>query len=161
MQMLTPIERDLRTAPPAADSALAARAPFAARHALALAMLLVLPIAAQSPGVPSGSPVNRSRQQQQQDQPDSSPMSSSLDARRITQLNLIRQKNMASDAEKLLRIARELSNDANADSSALSPAERMHKAAEIEKLAKGVREKMTYAIGISSDPANPFSIVSR
>jgi hypothetical protein len=159
--MLTPIERNKRMTTSPAESPLRAGWHFGARRALALVMLLVLPIAAQSPGVPSGSPVNRSRQQQQQDQPDSSPMSSSLDARRITQLNLIRQKNMASDAEKLLRIARELSNDANADSSALSPAERMHKAAEIEKLAKGVREKMTYAIGISSDPANPFSIVSR
>jgi hypothetical protein len=125
-------------------------------------MLLVLPIAAQSPGVPGGAPVSRSRQQQQQqEQPESGPMSLSLDARRIIQLNLIRQKNMVSDAAKLLRIAQELSNDANADTSALSPAERMHKAAEIEKLAKGVREKMTYAVGISSDPTVPFSITTR
>lgn len=88
-------------------------------------------------------------------------MDGRIEARRIVQLNLLRQKSMVSDADKLLRLAQELDNDAKAGASALSPAERMRKAAEIERLAKEVKEKMTYSIGDPPQPATPFAIYTR
>ena len=88
-------------------------------------------------------------------------MDGRIEARRIVQLNLLRQKAMVSDADKLLRLAQELDNDAKGDASKLSPAERMRKAAEIERLAKEVREKMTYSIGAPPEPSGPFAIYSR
>jgi hypothetical protein len=159
---LNEIERNVRTAISPADSASEPRRRFVARRALAFAMLLVLPIAAQSPGLPGGSPVNRGRQQQQPDLPDSGFSGDQrIEAVRIAKLNLIRHKSMISDADKLLRLAQELNNDANADSSALSPSERMHKAAEIGKLAKDVREKMAFTIGTPQETATPFNVLTR
>jgi hypothetical protein len=66
-----------------------------------------------------------------------------MDAKRIGVLNRMRQKSIVDDTTKLLILARQL----NADSATLSDSERMHKAAEIEKLAKSVKDKMSYAIG--------------
>ncbi len=66
-----------------------------------------------------------------------------MDQKRIAVLNRLRQKAIVDDTTKLLRLAKEL----NADSVNMSSAERIHKAAEIEKLAKSVKEKMSYAIG--------------
>jgi hypothetical protein len=66
-----------------------------------------------------------------------------LDQKRISLLNKLRQRSMIDDATKLLFLARQL----NAAPSSMSDAERMHKAAEIEKLAKSVKEKMSYAVG--------------
>jgi hypothetical protein len=66
---------------------------------------------------------------------------------------------MVSDADRLLRLAQELNDDASA--SALAPADRMRKAAEIERLAKEVREKMTFTITPAAEPAGPFAIYSR
>jgi hypothetical protein len=83
-----------------------------------------------------------------------------MEARRFTALNQMRQKSMKSDAEKLLRLAQELNDDAGG-SGTLSSAERMRKAAEIEKLAKGVKEKMTYAIGAPTEIPGPFAIYQR
>lgn len=74
-----------------------------------------------------------------------------MEARRIATLNLIRQKSMVSDADKLLQLARELNDDAVAGGTKMSATERMRKAAEIEKLAKNVKDKMTYAIGGPSE----------
>lgn len=133
---------------PAAEPRRAARpAAHNPRRLLALALLAGLPMAAQSPGIPGvplhlqnparpGSPYDPS------DVPDTV-----MDARRIEILNAMRQKAMASDAEKLLRLAKELNDDANAGGAVLTPAEKVHKAAEIEKLAKNVKDKMIYAIG--------------
>jgi hypothetical protein len=77
-----------------------------------------------------------------------------LDQKRISVLNKLRQRSMVDDAAKLLFLARQL----NAEASNLSDSERMHKAAEIEKLAKSVKEKMSYAVG--DNPVAPsFSTV--
>jgi hypothetical protein len=77
-----------------------------------------------------------------------------MQARRITALNLLRHKEMVNDASRLLRLAQEL----NAESKNLSPAERVRKAAEIEKLAKSVRDKMSYVVG-DEPPANNYTSV--
>lgn len=62
--------------------------------------------------------------------------------RRLRALNQMRQKSLVNDAEKLLRLAQEL----NSGSGDAGPADRMRKAAEIEKLAKSIREKMAYSV---------------
>jgi hypothetical protein len=133
------------------------------RRILALFLLLGLPMAAQSPGAPTGM-----RPAQSQINPHvSDPMDSNanfggrIEARRIAQLNLIRQRSMVSDAEKLLQLAQELNADADASGTILSPAERVHKASEIEKLAKNVKEKMTYAIGAPEEMAGPTGVWTR
>jgi hypothetical protein len=119
-------------------------------------LLLVLPLVAQAPRIPRPDLAGNASQQ------DESPsMDAHMKAKRINQLNQNRQKAMVSDAEKLLRLAQELNNDANAGGASLSPAERMHKAAEIEKLAKGVKEKMTYAIGEPAEISPPFATPER
>lgn len=148
---------------PLAESHGTARSP-GSRRALALAMFLVIPVAAQSPGMGPGYPGQQSGhigQRQQQDSDSSPGLDVRIEAKRIATLNLIRQKSMVSDADRLLRLAQELNNDANADTSTLTPAERLRKAAEIEHLAKGVKEKMTYAVGAPAEDRGPFSLDTR
>jgi hypothetical protein len=127
------------------------------RGALALVMLLVMPVAAQSPGVP--------RVPNGHAAPDVSDsgmgIAARMEAKRVTQLNLIRQKSLIWDADRLLHLAQELNNDAAAGGTALSVAERMQKASEIQRLAKEVKEKMTYAVGAPLEVANPFVIDQR
>lgn len=65
-----------------------------------------------------------------------------LIAKRIKALNTMRQQALVSDTDKLLKLAHELDT---ADGTRMSTAERMKKLAQIEKLAKRVREKMSYA----------------
>jgi hypothetical protein len=128
---------------------------------LAVAILLALPLAAQSPGVPANGVPTIDGQGKQHTAEPSGALDARMEARRIAQLNRIRQKDMVSDAEKLLRLARELNADANSGGAIMSSAERMHKAAEIEKLAKNVKDKMTYAIGAPQDVAGPFAAWQR
>lgn len=133
--------------------------PFGLRSALALAVLLVLPVAAQTPG-PGPAPPQGYHPQRNQLGPDSSDsgvgMTSHMESKRFALLNQMRQKSMVSDAEKLVRLAQELNDDANG-ATPLQAAERVRKTVEIEKLAKEVKEKMTYAIGASPDINSPFA----
>ena len=66
-----------------------------------------------------------------------------MQAKRIKALNQMRHKAMVDDAAKLLVLAKEL----NDETTNLSSADRVRKATEIEKLAKSVKDKMTYAVG--------------
>jgi len=84
-----------------------------------------------------------------------------MEARRISQLNFIRQKQMASEAQKLLVLAQKLNADANAGGTLMSKAERMRMASDIEKLAKSVKDKMTFAIGSPHDISQPYSMWPR
>jgi hypothetical protein len=149
-------QRDLPPLPGRTPERVAARrlAP-SLRRCLAAAILIVLPVAAQSPGPPlnpagQGQPISRLPNQ-------APPLSSNqtLDQKRISLLNKLRQRAMVDDAAKLLILARQL----NAESSNLSDAERMHKAAEIEKLAKSVKDKMSYAVGDNPLAPPGFSTV--
>lgn len=76
-------------------------------------------------------------------------------------LNQERQQQMVSDADKLLKLAKELNADADAGGTILSPAQRVQKAEEIEKLAKKVKDKMTFAIGAPQDLMGPFAAWQR
>lgn len=145
---------------PSAQEAVQARPAGRLRRRIFGAVLLfVLPLAAQVPGIQmTGTAAGG---QQPRDDESISGIDARMQAKRIAELNKVRQKAMISDAEKLLRLAHELNEDANAGGAGLSPAERMHKAAEIEKLAKQVKDKMTYAVGEPAEISLPFGTSSQ
>jgi hypothetical protein len=76
------------------------------------------------------------------------PVAPEMQAKRMKALNQLRHKAMVDDAAKLLLLARQLNDDAGN----LTQSERVHKAAEIEKLAKSVKDKMSYTVGDSPAP---------
>lgn len=79
--------------------------------------------------------------------------------RRMRALNTERQKQMVSDATKLLKLARDLNDEvAKANSGAFTP-EQLHKIGEIEKLARNVRERMTAAVGEAPSLTPPPTVV--
>ena len=79
---------------------------------------------------------------------DTGPVS---EDRRMEALNADRHKSMVSDAAKLLRLVRELDEEvASGTSDGLTP-QQVRRLAEIEKLAKNVKEKMARSFG--SGPA--------
>jgi len=70
-----------------------------------------------------------------------------LTKRQMRLLNVERQKELVSDADKLLVLAKQLSAEVSAaDSGALS-FEQMREVDQIEKLAKSVKSKMELTIG--------------
>lgn len=79
-------------------------------------------------------------------------------ARRIRELNAMRQKAMVADADKLLKLAFEL-NAIDKDGIGISPADRMKKLAQIEKLAKSVREKMSFSGWALPGPQPQFTVL--
>ena len=67
-------------------------------------------------------------------------------ARRVRALNDMRQKEIVSDTNKLLKLANELDAEIRkANSDSLTP-EQLHKLATIEKLARNVKEHMSTPI---------------
>jgi len=131
--------------------------PRVACRVVTAALLLGAPIAAQSPTAPA-IPISPDVAQVRQAILDPSMVFSDtkIEARQAKMLNIQRQQAIVTDTEKILQLARELEADANSARPTMSVAERMHKAEEIEKLAKTVREKMTYAIG-APPPPNPYA----
>ncbi len=67
--------------------------------------------------------------------------------KRLKALSVQRQKQMSSDAAKLVVLAQELEKETNGGGVASLSAVDLRKAEQIEKLARGVREKMTATIG--------------
>ena len=74
-------------------------------------------------------------------------MDSATQQRHLVALNVERQKQMVSDTNKLLKLARELNDEVATSHATIFTADQMRKVAEIEKLAKSVRERMTSAVG--------------
>jgi hypothetical protein len=65
--------------------------------------------------------------------------------KRLRAINLERQKSMAEDTEKLLKLARALNDEVEkTHPDALTPSQ-LHTLAEIEKLAHRVKDKMSYS----------------
>jgi hypothetical protein len=62
--------------------------------------------------------------------------------RRRAAVNAKRQKQMVADSEKLLKLARELNDEVEADGSGPFTSEQLEKLNRIEKLARNVKEKM-------------------
>ena len=78
------------------------------------------------------------------------------DIRRMRLLNAARQKALVTDADKLLALARNLNTGVGADGSALSASQRMRMAADIEKLARSIKERMSFTEGNPSAPKTPI-----
>jgi hypothetical protein len=79
--------------------------------------------------------------------------------RRLRALNMERQKEMVSDTNKLLKLARELNAEVAGQKAEMLTPDQLHKIAEIEKLARNVRERMTSAVGETQTMIPPASIV--
>jgi hypothetical protein len=76
-------------------------------------------------------------------------------AKRLKALNADRQKSMVSDADKLLKLARQLDTEiASNPTDELTP-EETRKLAEIEKLARSVKAKMAQSFGGGPSIAPP------
>jgi len=67
--------------------------------------------------------------------------------KRLKELNLQRQKDMASDTVKLLQLANELKSDTDKSEKDKISMLEVRKAEMIEKLAKAVRDKMKATVG--------------
>lgn len=74
--------------------------------------------------------------------------------KRLRALNAERQKSLVADTNKLLKLATEL--EAEMKLSEAPTAEQLHKAGEIEKLARSVREKMSTSVRSTPIYRPPF-----
>jgi hypothetical protein len=68
--------------------------------------------------------------------------------------NIERQKQMVANANKLLKLARELNEEVAASNTGTLTPEQLRKVAEIEKLARSVKERMT-AGSVQPQPVIP------
>jgi hypothetical protein len=137
----------------------ARRRRFAVRFVLGLALVLGIPVAGQSPFPQFPSSGNGKVGQHYPDSPVGFGNEATPDQKRLRMLNAERQKSIVSDTEKLLKLARELNDEiAAADSSSMTDAQ-LRKLAEIAKLAKDVKEKMSFSTGgypgLTPSLANP------
>jgi hypothetical protein len=71
----------------------------------------------------------------------------SMFERRIRALNAERQKQIVADTDKLLKLARELNDEVAKANTGTLTMDELHKIADIEKLARNVRQKMTESVG--------------
>jgi hypothetical protein len=69
-------------------------------------------------------------------------------AKRLRALNADRQKSMVSDADKLVKLARQLDAEIASNSTDDLTPEELHKIAEIEKLARNVKAKMAQSFDV-------------
>lgn len=83
-----------------------------------------------------------------------------LQAQRMRALNKMRQKSLIRDTDKLLKLAQELNAGSAPGGSRMTGPERMKTLAQIEKLAKRVREQMSYANSGSPSLLSPFSVAT-
>jgi len=132
---------------------------IAVRSALGLALLLGILAAGQTPYAQF--PSNNSGKYGQQF-PDASGQygqeSNSPDKRRIKLLNAERQKALVSDTEKLLKLAKELNDEVAENSSGTMSSGQLHKVEEIGKLARNVKEKMSFSVGGFPSLNTPLTI---
>ncbi len=68
-------------------------------------------------------------------------------------LNTERQKELVSDTARLLKLAQELNQEVSSSESATMSPDQVRKVSEIGKLARSVRQKMTFGLG--GDPLVP------
>ena len=113
-----------------------------------LTLALGIPVAGQSPF--QQFPSANSGQYGQHNPDVDSPFGkdpNSPEQKRIRALNAERQKALVSDAEKLLKLAKELNDELAQSTSGPMNAAQLHKVEEIGKLAKSVKEKMSFTAG--------------
>ena len=118
------------------------------RSVIGLTLLLGIPIAGQSPFQQFPSP-NSGQYGKHYPDPNS-PFGqdpNSPEQKRMKALNAERQKSLVSDSEKLLRLAKELNDELAQNNSGTMNPEQLRKVEEIGKLAKSVKEKMSFSAG--------------
>jgi hypothetical protein len=71
--------------------------------------------------------------------------------KRLRALNADRQKSMVSDADKLVKLARQLDEEIASNSTDELTPEELRKVAEIEKLAHNVKAKMAQSFGVGPE----------
>ena len=82
-------------------------------------------------------------------------LNSMMGHRRATMLNNERHNAIVSDSDKLVKLAAELNDEiAHSNAGSFTP-DQLRKIAEIEKLARGIRDKMTMTVG--SPPSNYYA----
>lgn len=72
---------------------------------------------------------------------------SAMAQRRLRTLNEERQKQMVADTNRLLKLARELNDEMASTTADALTADQLRKVAEIEKLARSVKERMVVGAG--------------
>jgi hypothetical protein len=113
---------------------------------LCFALLLVVPLAGQTPAqFPSNS--GKFGQHAQDTEGPFGDHDLTTAQKRLSGLNAVRQKSIVSDTAKLLKLAQELNKEVEGSDSPTLTNDQMRKIAEIGKLAKSVKEKMSYTIG--------------
>jgi hypothetical protein len=122
---------------------------------LLLALLLLIPSKAglaqtsassKGPILSGDGAVAAQRQNLEGSEPGSGGYDSTIANRRTKLMNNERRKSLVSDSDKLFNLATELNNEvAHSNSGALTP-DQLRKVAEIEKLARNVRDKMTMTV---------------
>ena len=74
--------------------------------------------------------------------------------RRYRALNAERQKLMVADTNKLLKLAKELNDEVAGSNNGAFTGDQLRKIAEIEKLARNVKERMSTGVGESPSLVN-------
>jgi hypothetical protein len=122
------------------------RSSHAARRAFWLAVALVLPRGAQNTPPPHETLQPPIGQRAGDSINGLGPGDPTEQEERLRALNRERQKSLVSDTNKLLKLATQFDTEVKgADSGALTPSQ-MHKLGEIEKLARNVKDKMSYSV---------------
>ena len=119
----------------------------AVRFALGLALVLGMPVAGQAPYPQFPSTNNGKAGRNYPDTNSQFGGDPGTDPKRMRALNAERQKELVSETEKLLQLARELNTEvSDANAGAMTDAQ-LRKVAEIAKLARSVKEKMSFSVG--------------
>ena len=124
----------------------------AARLALGLTLILGVPVAG---GVPAASqapyfpfpPSNNNGRAHNPDPDGPLGNEAPMDPKRVRLLNAERQKEMVSDTDKLLELAKELNAEVSDASATGMTDAQLRKVAEIAKLARSIKDKMSYTVG--------------
>lgn len=143
------------------DRFLRARGSRAARPLLLLLLLLVLQGGAQNNSqLPQQLPGTHLNQQLTQEIGLGQPVSVE-EEKQLRMLNAERQKSMVADANKLLKLARELDSEVGSANANPPTVMQLRKLAEIEKLAHNVKEKMSTSVRSGPAWLSPIIIPTR
>lgn len=119
----------------------------AIRFALGLALVLGIPVAGQSPYPQVPSTINGKAGRNYPDTNSQFGGDQAPDPKRMRLLNAERQKELVSDTQKLLQLAQELNAEVSDASAGAMTDAQLRKVAEIAKLARSVKEKMSFSVG--------------
>lgn len=115
--------------------------------ALGLVLVVGMPLAGQSPYPQFPSTNDGKAGQHFPDANEPFGKEPPLDAKRMSSINAQRHKELVSDTDKLLKLTRELNAEiSDGNDSGMTDAQ-LHKVAEIAKLARSIKEKMSFSFG--------------